>query len=128
MGKFAKLNKGRLFDIDIKEAPFVTLSELLADSNEETVFKMLGFFLNTKGNYDPHYVMIVDNFRSAGKGMTDIILVDAPSHLNEVFETIIKDDELVQDVKDGKCGFTVYQYDSALRKGCYSIRLVDIEK
>ena len=48
-----------------------------------------------------------------------------PSHTAETVHEILADDEAVQTIKDGKVGYTIYEYESHGKK-CYSISFVDL--
>lgn len=51
-------------------------------------------------------------------------LVNLPQHLAPTCNEILKDSEAVQAIKDGKVGYTIYEYETRGKK-CYSIRFVD---
>lgn len=126
MGKFENLNRGkRLFDIDVKGAPFLKLSDLHSLS-PDAVYPLEGFYVNRKSEYGEHYVIITNGFTTIDGDYVDHILVDAPQHMNSVFSEIASNPDLMQAVKRGECGFRVYMYDAKTRKGCYGIELVDI--
>ena len=97
---FAELNKtGYKWKVDGKDFPFKKLSEY----SEGDMLTPRGFFINSKGKYKPHPVVILDDVK-----------VDLPEHLTDT-------------VDNGKCMLEVYKYDSAQRKDCYSVRFLDVD-
>lgn len=106
-----KYNKGSKFNIDTTGFPYVRITDL----DPEKVYKLSGFFINSKGDYEPHPVFIVDN-----------TLVDIPSHLTDLCRTIEQDSNDVQQIIDGKVGFKVRPYVDKKGKERRSIEWVDI--
>lgn len=111
----SKFNKSVNFDIDTNGFTYGKLADLY-NPNEKAVYKIDGCYIQ-KGNLDVAPVFIV-----ADKKM----LVNIPSHLTETVREILNDEEAVDDIRNGKAGFTIYEYESHGKK-CYSIRFVDIK-
>lgn len=112
MGFAERNNKGtRTFDIDIKDFKF----KALKDFKDEDVFQMDGYYINSKGKYQDHPVIISKKLE---------MLVDAPAHMTETFKSFT--DEDIEDIKAGKVACEVYTYDCDNRKGCKGLRFKDI--
>lgn len=110
---FAELNKTAYqWKVDGKDFPFKKLSEYKAGDT----FTIRGLYINSKGKYKPHPVAILDDVK-----------VDLPEHLTETVKLILDDPEKCKAVDEGHCGAEVYYYDSAQRKNCASVHLIDIE-
>ena len=91
------------------------------------------------------YIKLVDMYNSAENGGKDVIhpingmyvhksqlidekaqrLVNLPAHMAETVREILQDSEAVDAIKDGKVGYTIYEYESHGKK-CYSISFVDL--
>lgn len=52
-------------------------------------------------------------------------LVNLPQHKTEIINSILADMDAVNDIKEGKVGFVIYEYFSHGKK-CYSINFVDL--
>lgn len=107
----SKYNSGSKFNIDTKGYPYVKLSDL--DPNK--VYTLSGFFINTKGDYEPHPVFIVDK-----------TLIDIPPHLTQTCKEIEQDSEAVKEIIAGKVGFKLRPYTDRKGKERNSIEWVDI--
>lgn len=120
MGLMDKYNKGGVsFDIDIKDFSFVTLETLYKRDNGKTVFPVDGLYINKKGNFGDHPVII------SGK---ENMLVDLPAHQLESVKEILQDGEAINAIKNNKVGFTVRTYEQKkYKKTCYDISWEDIE-
>lgn len=115
MGLFGNLNKGSVdWGIDTKELNYIKLAEFPVNDD---VIPVKGVFINSKGNFDPHPVAIIDS-----------ALVDLPAHMTESVKTILETPEMVEAIKAGKCGFKVRSYEASKfgKKDCRSIEWVDI--
>lgn len=121
-----KFNKERLFNVDTSNFDYVSLEDLFYDSLQsndgdskaasETVYKIRGVYINTKGNYDPAPVIA-----------TDDCYVNLPSHMTETCMAMLADPSCIKAINDGKCGFTIYEYEQKrYNKTCYSVRWVDM--
>ena len=107
----SKYNTSSRFNIDTKGFPYVRLTDL--DPNK--VYTLQGFFINNKGDYEPHPVFIVDK-----------TLVDIPQHMTAVCKEIEQDAEAVKEIIAGKVGFKVRPYIDKKGKERCSIEWVDI--
>lgn len=112
--KFNNSSK-RLFDVDTHEFPFVKLADVHAAGGTHI---LNGIYVHT-GKLGTQPVAIC----AAEKK-----LVNLPSYLCNKVNDILADPEAVQDIKDGKVGFTTYEYKSEqYGRTCYGITFVDIK-
>lgn len=111
-----KYNKvTRKFNVEISDkANFVTLKELY-NNDDTNIYEIKMFFVNSKSKYGDHYVVYTGDY-----------LVDMPKHLNETFREMYSDNETINDINNGKCGFIIYKY-TKNHKEFYSITFVDVE-
>lgn len=114
MGLMDKYNKGGVtFEVDITNFKFVTLQELYKNGVDKKPVWIDGLYINKKSSFGDHPVAIV-----ASKEM----LVDLPGHLTEDVKEMLKDEAIVNAIKDNKIGFTVQEYEQKkYKKTCYSI-------
>ena len=104
------LNKGKKFNVDTENFEFCKVKEL--EINKE--YKLLGTFINNS-EFGKQAVFIID-----GK------LVDMPNHVTEITETILNDDEMIDDINKGKIYFKTYTYTSKkYKKECYGIEFIE---
>ena len=117
MGFAAKHNKGSSdWGIDSNDFPFMKRNEVYK-KDPEKVHKLLGIYINSKGNYDPHPVAISEGYK-----------VDLPDYMTEDVREILKDEEDIANIKSGKVGFKLEEYtDKKYKKLCYGVKWVDIE-
>lgn len=102
------------FDVDTKDFEYAKLSTLKTDG---TTYVLNGIYVNQSPlGFSP--VAIVASEKK---------LVNLPQHLTDTCRQILADVEAVEAINKGKVGFTVYTYDSPRRKGCYSIKFVDVD-
>lgn len=129
MGIANKLNKTRATEVfewskvhTDEKLSFFKLSELYDETDTEKVYTIVAAWINSKGQYQPHGVLVVD--MDNGK---KFIAVDVPEFMTDEVKTLFTDQEYYEAINAGKLGFTIYKYDSKRRKGCYAIKFVDIE-
>ena len=108
----AKYNKTN-FGIDTKGFPYVKLSDVFK-GGPGVIHSINGIYVHTTQMGES--AVLVDAEAKQ--------LVNLPVHLNTACKAILADAEAVEAIKDGKVGFTVYEYEARGRK-CYSIRFVD---
>ena len=108
-----KYNKTN-FGIDTKGFPYVKLSDVFKNGGADVIHSVNGIYTHTT-QLGESAVLLDAEARQ---------LVNLPEHLNTVCKSILADAEAVQAIKEGKVGFTVYEYEARGRK-CYSIRFVD---
>lgn len=102
------------FGIDTKDYTYCKLAELYAE-DPKAVRPINGIYINnTPLGASP---VIID---AAAKR-----LVNLPQHTAITCSAILADPEAVQAIKDGKVGYTIYEYEARGKK-CYSIHYVDM--
>lgn len=96
---------------------FKTLEELYTAYGPDEVYTLRGVWINPKGNYGPAPVAVCDEF-----------YVNLPGHLLETAHMFIEDEETVNDINAGRCGFKIHTYyQETYKKDCYGITWVDIK-
>lgn len=114
-GLMERFNHNNIFDVETSGFKWVDLKTLY-DTDPEKQYKVLGLFTNNSGKFGTEPVVIVDGF-----------LVNLPRHLLVAVQQMLDSDEIVQYIKDGHCGFKIYQYHSSrYNRDAYSIEWLDI--
>lgn len=120
MSTFAsKFNKVG-FGIDTVNFEYIKLSNIFnskKDGGNDVVHPINGIFVHTSKNGLGDNPVIIDT--DAKK------LVNLPTHMTETVREILADSEAVEAIKNGKVGYTIYEYESHGKK-CYSISFVDL--
>lgn len=114
MGLMNKFNKGSIdWGTSTEGLEYKKLSEL----EKGKKYKVLGVFLNSKGNFGAHPVAICEGF-----------LADIPAHQTENVQTMLQDQEVIDAIKAGKVGFTVETYNAKNfgNKECFSVTWIDL--
>lgn len=117
MSTFASRHNKTSFGIDTKDFPFVKLSTLYNDPKNgggDVVRPVNGMWVHKSKIDDCPVIIDAENKQ----------LVNLPSHLSEEVREILACEDDVQAIKDGKVGYTIYEYYSH-GKNCYSIHWVD---
>lgn len=112
--KFNKTN----FGIDTTDFQYTKLADIFNAENEggkDVIHKINGLYVHKSQLGDSSVIIDEENKR----------LVNLPGHTAETVREILADDEAVQTIKDGKVGYTIYEYESHGKK-CYSISFVDL--
>lgn len=118
MKSFASKFNKTTFGIDTTDFPYTTLADIFNSENEggkDVVHKINGFYVHKSPLGDSPVIIDEENKR----------LVNIPRHTTETVREILADDEAVQTIKDGKVGYTIYDYESHCKR-CYSISFVDL--
>lgn len=111
-------NHGVRFDVNTDGFNFKSLEEIQDKNDLEKIFVLRGIYINRKSVYGDAPVAILDD-----------CFVNLPKHLTEEAIEILKSDEDVADIKAGRVGFSIREYDDAkYNKHCYTIQWEDIEK
>lgn len=115
MGVANKYNRGSRFTAEIPDnLPFMKLSEL---GETNTPFIILTMWINTKGKFGAHPVI------ATADG-----LVDFPNAMTVTVREMIKDDEVIEAVNNGKLGFTIRKYHTnKYNRDAYTADFVDLE-
>lgn len=111
MASIGDFNKGSVFEVNFEKLGWVSLEDLYNADGDGAVYTLTGLFINQKGKYGPRpYVS------------TDLYLVDLPQHRLEDIEQMLTMPEIVQQVTDGKAGFTIRPYISRkYDKECFDV-------
>ena len=102
----SRFNKTQ-FDVDIQDFSYAKLSDLYNSTGDK------GKKVRTINGMWVHKSKLGDS------------PVNIPSFVSGTVREILADDTAVQAIKDGKVGFTIYEYDSHGKK-CYNVRFVDL--
>lgn len=119
MGKFSfasSYNKAG-FGIDTTKFPFVKLSDIYNSEREggkDVVHPINGFFVHKSPLGASPVLIDAENKR----------LVNLPQFLDDTVREILANSDAVEAIKNGKVGYTIYEYESHNRK-CYNILFVD---
>lgn len=99
MGIFSKLNKSfeSPFKVSTDDCDYHKLSEL----ESGVVYTVVNCFINPKSKYGEHGVF--GTMDSDG----ELFNVSLPKHLNEVVETILENDEMINEINNKNCKFTI---------------------
>lgn len=88
------------FDYQAPEnTPFAKPTELVQANGIDKVYQLKSCYINKKGLYGNEPVLI-----------TDTHFVNAPTHIVETINQILKDEQAVKLINLGKVGFKFYQY------------------
>lgn len=112
---FAKRFNTRKFDFDTTGFGYESLSDCYNNNGADHVYTIRALYINTKGKFDDAPVIATDGY-----------FVNAPAHLTAAVKEMLSDDEVIDLVNEGKCGFKIYPYTSH-EKNCFGIEWVDIE-
>lgn len=107
----SKHNHEPKFKVDTKGWPYVDLKDLKADH----IYKLEGFYINHKSQYDPTPVFI-----------TERMLVNMPVHLTKECQEILENEIEVSEIKDGKVGFELRSYKDKKGVDRLTIKWIDI--
>lgn len=115
--KFAnRFNKGRKFDVDTTNFQYESLADLFNRNGKDKVYKLTAIYINRKGK-----------FGEAPVFATEDCFVNAPSHMVEVVNEILTDDEAIASINRGEVGFKIYPYVAEkFNRDCFGINFVDL--
>lgn len=105
------------FQIDTTGFNYVSLAELYNDKKNggsDVIRDIDGVFISKSMFGDAPVFIDVE-----AKQMVNI-----PTHMANIVKDILKDDEAIQLIKDGKVGYNIYEYVSHGKK-CFSVSFVD---
>jgi hypothetical protein len=112
----SKFNKTS-FGIDTTDFPFTKLGDIYngqTDGGADVVHPINGMYVHKSQLGDSPVIIDADNKR----------LVNLPQFTGDTVREILADADAVQAIKDGKVGYTIYEYESHAKK-CYGITFVD---
>ena len=84
-----------------KDSPFFKPYELVSMNGIDKVYTLKGCYINKKGLYGNEPVLI-----------TETHFINAPSHLAETIQVVLKDENAVKLVNLDKVGFKFYEYEN----------------
>lgn len=108
-----KFNKTS-FGIDTTDFKYVKLADMYAQEGGDTIHAINGIFVHKSPLGESPVVIDADAK----------LLVNFPAHTTETAKEILSDADAVLAIKDGKVGYTIYEYDSHGKK-CYGVNFVD---
>lgn len=91
---------------------FKKLGDFFAN-NIKTV-QVFGFFFIKSENYGLQPIAIGND-----------CLINLPTHKKDVISNMLKNDETVKEINDGKCSLSIRQYKSKFGKICYDIDFIN---
>lgn len=118
MKSFASKFNKTTFGIDTTDFQYTKLADIFNSENEggkDVVHTINGLYVHKSQLGDSPVIIDEENKR----------LVNLPSHTAETVREILADAEAVETIKNGKVGYTIYDYESHGKK-CYSISFVDL--
>lgn len=104
MGIFSNLNKTfeSPFKVDTTEYDYKKLAELSLDE----IYTVVNTFINPKSKYGIHGVFGVMNKDG------ELFNVSLPKHLNDIVSTILENGDMITEINNGNCKFTVRECES----------------
>ena len=81
--------------------PFFKPVELVVKNGIEKVYTLKGCYVNKKGLYGNEPVLI-----------TEHCFINAPAHIAEIVEQVVKDENYINLVNLNKVGFRFYEYEN----------------
>lgn len=118
MAKFAsRFNKGRKFDVDTTHFQYESLADKFNNDGSGVVYPLTAIYINNKSKYGKAPVFA-----------TDTCFVNAPSHMLDVANEILADDEAIAAINNGEVGFVIYPYTAEkFNRECFGINFVDLK-
>lgn len=95
------LNKGvKRFDYELTEKHEYRKLEELYKDNKDGVYVVRMFYTNKKSMYGENEVVVTDDY-----------IVNLPKNLTETVEKIVKNEEYLKLIDEGKFAFNIYEYE-----------------
>jgi hypothetical protein len=121
MPKFSEKFNKAAFNVDTTDFEYCKLKDLwdataATENRPQPVYRLDAVYVNKSQLGDSPLAICAE----IGK------MVNLPTHTAATCREIIADADAVNDIKDGKVGFTIYEY-TAKGKTCYGVKWVDIE-
>ena len=114
----ARHNKGSIFNCNTEGFEYVSLKDLFEKNGPDQEYQIQGLYINKKSEYGDAPVAIGMDF-----------FINLPQHLLGECQDMLKSSEDIEDIKAGKVGFKVEEYEKEIGKKvktCYGIRWIDI--
>ena len=114
----ARHSKGSIFQCNTEGFDYFSLKQLFEDNGADEVYVIQGLYINRKSNYgDAPVAILEDRF------------VNFPAYMLDEVTEIIHSENDVEDIKAGKVGFKVEEYEKEVgktKKTCYGVRWIDV--
>lgn len=117
MGYFStNYSHGKKFNVDSTNFPFVELSEIVKENGHKTL-TVQGLFTYTTKKNKTRPCLIADSHK-----------INLPDHMLKEVEKLLNDQEAIDLINSGKCGFKTSEYEDTKNGNgtCYSGSFVDI--
>lgn len=98
-------------------APYFKLEELYNNNGPDKVYPLLGLYINKTSKYGPQPVLFTAGWYA-----------NAPAHMLDQCDAILKDEQTIADINAGRCGWIIYKYEDSNKKERYSVRFKDLTK
>lgn len=110
-----KYNNKPVFEYDNKKGrSYTNLRKLVERFGINEVYTVHALFINTQSRFGDNPVIVTNDF-----------MVNAPQHLTETVQEMMRDHELIELVNKRKVGFQIYAYENEYGKN-YSLEWVEI--
>lgn len=116
----SKRNVTDYWGIDTVDYQYHSCKEMYEKNGKDFIYPCIGLFINSKNNSDfgPSNVIIT-------KDSDGGFFLNAPANWYSMFRDILESEEDVQDIREGKVGFTIRQF-KAHGKLCHAPYWVDM--
>lgn len=112
----SRYNRGSKFDVNTDGFKYLNLQQLQDPNDLEKVFVLRGLYINRKSRYGDAPVAILSD-----------CFVNLPAHLVPDVRDMLSDPDIIQDIKEGRCGFKIEEYnDKHYNQHCYGVRWIDV--
>lgn len=118
MGFAARHQKGAIFQCDTEGFEYKALKDLYKENGEDFIYHLQGLYINKKSEYGDSPVAICDEY-----------FVNLPAHMLDECVEIMKSQEDIDDIKNGKVGFVIDPYEKKVgnkTKTCYGVKWFDM--
>lgn len=108
MGLFSKFNKSQVFsDVNTKDYTYINPKELYNEVKNAPI-KVAGVFINNKSSkYGAQAVAILPEYNK---------LLNLPSYMVDEVSEILKNDDMIKEIKDGKVSISLSTYTNKFSK------------
>lgn len=115
--KFSMFNKVRKFNINSDNFTYESLKDLYNNNGKDHVYPLTAIYINRKTKFEPAPVFATDKF-----------FVNIPSHMLDVCEQILSNENAIEAINNGEVGFSIYPYkNNRFNKDCFGVNFVDVE-
>lgn len=107
--------KGKKFNADGKDLPFMKLYDFVSEFGTDDIVKVVGMYTHNKSQFGEKGIIITPNCN-----------IDVPEHLIPMIKEVIAEDALVEAVNAGHCGLKIRSYEDSKGIKRWSATFVDI--